>query len=206
VLVLAGVVIAAACGGTPAAPGRNRAALAAGPATATTALAGTSTSAPGSTAGVLSSSASTSTTPAASATDASAVEAAYRAFWDMYVRVNDPPDDANPEIDALAVGPALDALVAIVRGNIAAGTVFRPAQPSQTSHRVEVRSIAGPVASVHDCFVDDGLVVEASSGRVVNAAVATKEVSATLLLVDGRWKVFDDVFESRLEGVAGCAR
>jgi hypothetical protein len=123
----------------------------------------------------------------------------------MYMRVNDPPDDANPEIDALAVGPALDALVAIVRGNMAAGTVFRAAQPSRTSHRLEVRSVNGPVATLYDCFVDDGLVVEASSGRVINAAVATKEVSATLLLVDGRWKVFDDVFDSRTEGVAGCA-
>jgi len=129
---------------------------------------------------------------------------AYLAYWDMYTRVNNPPDASDPSIAQLTAGPALDALVAIVRDNAETGTSFRPGAAGRGAHNVEVGRNDGSVASLTDCFVDDGVVV-AADGSVLDDAVVTKLVDATLVFQDGAWKVFQYTFVQRWEGVAGCA-
>src|SRR4249920_3689083 len=52
--------------------------------------------------------------PVGAADPAVAARAAYAAFWAMYQRVNDPPDDGDPAIAELATGPALDAVLDII--------------------------------------------------------------------------------------------
>ncbi len=152
----------------------------------------------------------TSSTASASSTtsvaDAEAqVQSRYLAYWDMYLRVNDPPAPNDPAITDLTTGPALPALLDIINANASQGLVFRAPANSVSAHHVEVTSVDGSTAELTDCGVDDSQVVRAATGEVVNGDVVTKLIDATLVLEGGVWKVSDYIFKQRWEGVAGCA-
>jgi hypothetical protein len=143
--------------------------------------------------------------PVGAADPAVAARDAYAAFWAMYQRVNDPPDDGDPAIAELATGPALDAVLDVIHANAAAGRAFRRPVPSVSSHRVDRAEVHDGIAQLVDCHVDDGLVVDGRTGAVLDGDVVTDLIDVSMVLEDGRWKVFEYVFADRSEGVSGCA-
>jgi diguanylate cyclase (GGDEF)-like protein len=130
---------------------------------------------------------------------------AYLDYWAMVLRVNNPPNPADPEIQKLTTGRALVTLIKSVQENDAAGVRLQLPDGAKYRHRVEVRSIGVDTASIYDCLVDDINVVAIADGVVRNDKLVTREVLATLAKEDGRWKVFDATRGERWEGIAGCA-
>ncbi len=154
----------------------------------------------------------TTTTPtsvATTATTAAEVEAevttAYLAYWDMYLRVNDPPNPDDPQIQQLTTGPALPALLEIINANLAQGFAIRAPGGGAGEHVLSDMAVDGDTASLQDCVVDNLVVIRVTDGTVVNDNVATKLLDATLVREGGSWKVSDYIFSQRWEGVAGCA-
>ena len=65
-----------------------------------------------------------------------------------------------------------------------AGHALRAADPSRTSHVVEIVSTEEGRVELQDCFVNDGVVYEVSSETVVDDSVVTRSVSAVMVDVD----------------------
>ena len=123
----------------------------------------------------------------------------------MFLAANDPPDETHPMLDEVATGAAYEALFEAAQANRLGGRVLRLPEDSVSRHDAEVVSISGDRAVVRDCNVDDGLVVDADSGEVLDDDVVTRLGTATLVREDGRWKVARTRVRQTWEGVAGCA-
>lgn len=133
------------------------------------------------------------------------VLAAYQGYWDAIDAANDPPDPFHPDLQRYATGAAYESVFEAAQTNQLAGRALRLPPDSVSEHRAEVVSIEGDTATVRDCVVDDGLVVDIESGEVLDDDVVTRLVTGTLWGVDGRWKVSHTLVEQTWEGVAGCA-
>jgi hypothetical protein len=134
-----------------------------------------------------------------------AVLAAYQGYWDAILAANDPPDPSHPALRRYATGAAYESVIKATHTNRLARRAVRLPPNSISTHRAQVVSIQGDTATVRDCAIDDGLVVDMDTGGVVNDVVATQLRTATLLRESGVWKVANTVLEQRWEGVAGCA-
>lgn len=168
--------------------------------TETTSTSSTSTSATSST-----SSTPTTSGDGDSEESADAIER-YLAFWDARFEANtEPPDPDDPGLAEYATGPQLENVVAETQRRLDAGQALRAADPSQTSHVVEIVSTDEGRVELQDCFVNDGVVYEVRSGTVVDDSVVTRSVSAVMVEVDGRWKLERATVVQEWEGVAGCA-
>ena len=85
------------------------------------------------------------------------------------------------------------------------GLALRPADQPATDHRVHVVSVTADRAELQDCFVNDGVVYRVETGEVVDEAVVTRSVSASMAIVGGVWKLERATVIQEWEGVAGCA-
>ena len=134
-----------------------------------------------------------------------AVLAAYLDGWAAYAAANDPADPTFPGLEATMTGPALAKAVDSVAAFQASGRVGRFPEDSIAEHRAEVVSVSGDRATVRDCSIDDGQIVIAATGEVVNDVVATHLFEASMVRDGDRWKVESLNLADRWEGVAGCA-
>lgn len=151
----------------------------------------------------------TASTPI-SADDLTAAErevvARYVGYWDVRFAANaGTPNPDDPRLAEYATGEELAKVVSETRANRDEGRAFRPAERPANTRRVNVVSIADDRATVQDCWVDDGVVVDRATGRVLNDQVTTYNGRADLLRVEGRWRVAATRLLQRWEGVAGCA-
>lgn len=130
----------------------------------------------------------------------------YKRFWEARFEANQAPP--NPQLPALreyATGQQLDNVVAETRRNLQEGLALRRPEKPVARSSVKVVRIEGDVAMLQECAVDDGVVYRYGTGDLVNAAVATHSVEATMRKVDGVWKLAAARLVQRWEGVAGCA-
>ncbi len=130
----------------------------------------------------------------------------YHAFWEARFEANRAPvNPDHPGLREYATGEQFETAIAGIRQNAAEGLAVR--RPDGSSRRSEVRvvSVEGDQATVQECFVDDGVVYRVETGEVINDAVATHNVRATMVQVDGEWKLSSSSLVQRWEGVAGCA-
>jgi len=174
----------------------------------TVTLRSSDTTTPTTTASGESTSAPASTSPPISAADPAHQEIidAYIAYWDARFAANSGvPNPQDPALARYATGRQLEAVTAETQTNLDAGRALRRSPNPANVRRVTVASVAGDAAVVQECFVDDGQVIERATGRVLNDAVATHNVQADLLRVDGQWRVSAATLIQRWEGVAGCA-
>lgn len=215
VAVVAAVLAIAGCSGPSDVPrlDASAATTAASSTTGAQALTTTTTAVPP--ASVVS---STSTTRAAVATTTSVSPATrsaenvlgdrVRAFFTARAEANAAPTP-NPEFGPLGEAATGDAL-ASVRDETAKrrdqGQAMRPATPSQAQIRVGAVSVTGASATVAACSIDDGVIFDVASGRVVNDAVVTHNYRITLQRDAEVWQVALVERMQRWEGVAGCAR
>ena len=130
---------------------------------------------------------------------------AYLASWEAWDAATDPADPDHPGLGQTNTGPALEAAVDQITAWKASGRVARDPQNSISEHRAEVVSVGDAEAMVRDCSIDDGQVVIAATGEVVNDLVETNLFEASMVVEDGRWKVHSLTVVNTWEGVAECA-
>jgi len=147
--------------------------------------------------------ASTPTTPVD--VDKQAVLAAYQGYFRAILAANDPPNQFDPGLRRYATGAAFKSVFRAAQANRLAGHALRLPARSKTAHRATVLSIESEDATVRDCNVDDGLVVNLADGQVLNDDVTTRLVTASLKRTEGAWKVARTTVDQSWQGVAGCA-
>ena len=130
----------------------------------------------------------------------------YLGFWEARFRANQPPPNPeDPALEQFATGEQLANVVAETRGNLDKGLAFRRPGEGVRQSKVDVVSRDGDAAVLQDCNVNDGVVFRFATGEVVNDAVVTHNVRATMQRVGGVWKLAHTKLVQRWEGVAGCA-
>lgn len=134
-----------------------------------------------------------------------AVLDAYLAGWEAWDAATDPPDPEFPGLRETSTGPALQAALDQITAWRASGRVARDPENSISEHRADVVSVGTDEALVRDCSIDDGQVVIAATGEVVNDVVETNLFEASMVLDEGRWKLDSLNVVETWEGVAGCA-
>ncbi len=130
----------------------------------------------------------------------------YKRFWEARFDANQPP--ADPDAAALreyATGQQLDQVVNEARNNLENALALRRPNEAPGRSSVELITVDGDQAIVRECVVDDEVVYRHTTGEVVNAAVETNSVEATMRRVGGVWKLETTRLLQRWEGVAGCA-
>lgn len=130
----------------------------------------------------------------------------YEGFWTVRLRANQSP--VNPDAPTLAeyaTGAQLDNVRGETQQRLDDGLALRAPDESVTDHRVRVVSVTGESAQLQDCFVNDGVVYRVATGEVVDDAIVTRNVTASMVLVDGVWKLESATVIQEWEGVAGCA-
>jgi hypothetical protein len=138
-------------------------------------------------------------------TEEEQILAAYQGYWDTWLAANDPPDPDHPDLARYYTGVSLDRARQSIAANAAQGRVLRLPAGSQYEHRAVVRLIDGDQAVVEDCAIDDGHVIDAATGDVLDSSVVTNRAEVTLKRVGEEWLVSDVIVIERWDGVAGCA-
>jgi hypothetical protein len=137
--------------------------------------------------------------------DEAAVLAAYQGYWDTWLAANDPPNPDHPDLAKYATGAALAKVRESVRNHQQLRQVVRLPSNSAWRHEVVVSRVDSTSAVVIDCNVDDSLLIDEPSGRILNDAVASISTTAVLNRVDGLWRVASVEADEQWDGVAGCA-
>lgn len=188
IVLLAVALVATACSGSAAEVGGSA------PPTRPADPGGTTTAEPGAPAA-----------PTSSPGSRAAVLEALDGFVRSTVTVNDPPRPDHPDLAAYRTGEVLARAVASVQQNQRLGLGYRLADEAPYAHEATIAHLDEGAAVARNCVVDGAQLVSQADGRVLNDAVVTKLFETTLVAVDGRWKVADNVVLERWEGVAGCA-
>jgi hypothetical protein len=163
----------------------------------TSRLSGTGTSAPG-----------TSTIEPASkwtAGQQSVIDAYGGAMSAFDQATADPPNPDSPALLATTIDPVLTEVRNLASSWKGFGQALR--YPANSLHRIDTLSVevVGKTATIETCNVDDGVLYEPVTGKVLNDKVTTAHDKATMTLVDGSWKLATRAQLEKWEGVAGCA-
>jgi hypothetical protein len=122
---------------------------------------------------------------------------------------NNPPNPSHPGFATYSTDRAQATAVAASEGLLKRGLATRLPPNSRARHGPEVVSIDGNTAVVRDCAVDDSLLVDIATGRVVEGEGQAETVLYTVVLVrtgqDAPWKVSFTKAEQRWYGITGCA-
>jgi len=117
----------------------------------------------------------------------------------------DPPNPDSPALLATTIDPVLTEVRNLASSWKGFGQALR--YPANSVHRIDTLSVevAGNTATIETCNVDDGVLYEPATGKVLNDKVTTAHDKATMTLVDGSWKLATRAQLEKWEGVAGCA-
>lgn len=141
--------------------------------------------------------------------DKQAAVEAVLGFARTTLEANNPPNPSHPGFATYATDRAHATAVAASESLLKRGVASRLPPNSRSQHRPEVVSIDGNTAVVRDCAVDDSLLVDMATGRVVDGEGEVETVLYTVVLVraspEAPWKVSFAKAEQRWNGIAGCA-
>lgn len=149
------------------------------------------------------------TSPSAAAewsADEQAVIDAYGAAMSAFDQATaDPPNPEHPALLATTVDPVLTEVQNLASSWKGFGQALR--YPAESVHRIDTIAVTvdGDAAVIETCNVDDGVLYEPATGRVLNDKVSTAHDRATMTLVDGTWMLTTREQVQKWEGVAGCA-
>lgn len=117
----------------------------------------------------------------------------------------DPPNPDHPALAATTVDPVLTEVRNLAASWKGFGQALR--YPQNSVHEITPLTVEidGETATIETCNVDDGILYEPASGRVLNDKITTAHDRATMTLVGGTWKLTTRVQVEKWEGVAGCA-
>jgi hypothetical protein len=145
------------------------------------------------------------TSPSTAPTEEAAVLAAYQGYWDTWLAANDPPNPDHPDLERYYIGRSLERARQEIFDRRAVGQAIRLPASAEYRHRADVTIDGVDAATVTDCSVDDSQVVDVASGRVLNDAVVSELITASLVRVNDEWRVQLTSRTAAWEGVAGCA-
>jgi hypothetical protein len=131
------------------------------------------------------------------------VEAAYLAYWEMAQRLVEAPNPDDPEIPERATGPAMGQLVDSLSTLRAQNRAVRGG-PGY-GHRLLSLDVSGGSALVRDCTVDDGSIVDASTGDVIEQRVVTVLLEVSLRRETGGWRVSEIEQLDSWSGATTCS-
>lgn len=147
---------------------------------------------------------STTSTSQLGESDEAAVRGAYEAANRAFIDAAAIPDPDYPAVAATHTGPMLeqsrDVLGALKRDN----RVIRYPEDSLYEVAVDDIAIDGETARFSFCAVDDGERVDARTGEVISSGVLTAQGEAAMRREGDVWKLAEQSFTSREEGVAEC--
>lgn len=135
------------------------------------------------------------------------IAARYKQFWDVRYEANrNPVNPSDPRFAQFATGKQLDNVVTETRQRRDQGLAIRRPDSSVSRNRVKVLEVTSDTARLQDCATNDGIVYRVATGQVVDDSVVTRSVEATMLKVDGAWRLADTRVLQEWKGVAGCAQ
>jgi hypothetical protein len=147
---------------------------------------------------------STTSTTRPGDSDAEAVTSAYEAANRAFIEAAAIPDPDAPAIAATHTGPMLeqrrDVLAALKRDR----RVIRYPEHSVYDVVVDDIQVQGDVARFSFCAIDDGERVDTSTGEVISSGALTARGEAAMRREAGTWKLAEQKFTSREQGVAKC--
>lgn len=130
------------------------------------------------------------------------VEAAYLAYWDMFVRLTQDPDPSDPEIVERTSGDALQKLsqgLSNLRDQQQRAG-FGPLY----AHDVLSVEIVGQQSMVRDCAIDDSHLVDVATGETLDGDVATDLWEATMVRRNDEWLVDSIESVEAFDGAVSC--
>lgn len=124
--------------------------------------------------------------------EAQAVIDAYRSFWKVYEEAGDPVNPADPRLAVFATDPLLKRVAGSLLVRKAAGEVIK----GETEIAPAISRIEAESAEIADCSLDHSAVFDASTGALKEPADERRTLDvATMLKIDGQWKVSDHKLE-----------
>ena len=150
----------------------------------------------------------TATTSAAASTVEQQLAARVRGMFAAREAANaaPAPNPNSPQLAEFASGEALQSIRDETTRRRDQGQAIRASTANVAQLRVGFVTVTGSTATVAACSVDDGVIFEVATGRVLNDSVMTHNYRIDLEQVGGVWKVSRIVRLQQWEGVAGCAR
>lgn len=133
-----------------------------------------------------------------------AVEAAYRVAIETYETGLANPAASSNQLESWWAEPALSAARSQINSWAGRRQALSFPEPSQRSLQVLSVSFAGDTATVTACFVDDGQVIDAVTGTILDDDVATVIESAILRRFSGTWRLAERAQLERREGAQPC--
>jgi hypothetical protein len=134
------------------------------------------------------------------------VEEAYTNAAAAFVAASAISDADLPALVVTHTGPMLEQRRAVLRARQRDGRAGRQPDPSAYRNEFEEFELVDEAtARLVVCSVDDGIVYEVSTGRVVNDEVETSRLEAVLRFEDETWKLAERVKLETWPGVGGCA-
>jgi hypothetical protein len=85
------------------------------------------------------------------------------------------------------------------------GLLVRRSRHPHDYYRIESTQIGGSNAVIRECIIDDDVLYQRATGRVVNDLVQTVESRTVAVKRDGHWKLDSQDVTSTRTGVTGCA-
>lgn len=134
-----------------------------------------------------------------------AVLAAYQGYWDTWLAANDPPDPNYPGLAEVRTTAVLTQTQESIRNRAAVGQAIRLPEGAINRHDPVIVDFVGKTAEIRDCAVDGAVLVGASDGFVLDDTIVTRQLRATLVHEDSRWRVSKVTTEAEWSGVDGCA-
>lgn len=129
-----------------------------------------------------------------------------------YKKANDAYHDAinagDPNLPALHLTHTGNNLQTVQRSTFelkSKGQLGRDGPHSRVTDRAVVEQVLETKAVVQDCEIDDGAIVEESTGVVVDSKTVTRLIRAELEKSGATWKVSSLRFLQEWDGVTGCA-
>jgi hypothetical protein len=149
----------------------------------------------------------TTTTPPTTEplTEEDAILAAVDGFWQTVVESSQPPDPDHPGLEQYLTGRQYEVTLDRIRHKLLLGQATRYPEDSRYSHSPELQSMSADSAVVADCGVDDLIVYDVASGRILNDAVSTTLWELRLLKAEGQWRVSESLIAEQWEGAVECA-
>ena len=136
-----------------------------------------------------------------------AAKDAYLAYWDAFEQASaEPVDPTSRDLQARMTGDQALLVVRNLQEMQASKQAARPPPNSRARHQVTSTALQ-PDGSVivTDCQVDDAVVYSTTSGAVINDAVVTNLITATMVREGNDWKVALAERTKKWPGVVECA-
>jgi hypothetical protein len=136
-----------------------------------------------------------------------AARAAYLAYHEAVLEAaSDPVTPDLPELQQLTVGDQQRIVTRNLEDLQSRGQAVRPGNESLSSHQVRSAELQqdGSIVIV-DCEVDDAIVYDIQTGRVIDDDVVTRLVEARMVREAGNWRLSLSTITEEWDGANECS-